>query len=190
MKTAITAIGIHAAKNRWILKLRMNNMPGIKIFFAGWLCLMIALLGGCYSMTQTTHAVSLGYLNKGMSLKSDMLLVESTHWNPTGNGGGRHWVFSFAHKRYFNNYVNLMIPTEEEYHENPVAWQKWHGGTLEGWAHLVGVLHRGTTFHITDITPRNFKNDYWVTIQVDSGAYKGTVALYVNAKTLIPDMYD
>lgn len=163
-------------------------MQKIKINGLGFFCFLLLLLSGC---STTSHYFNrqeaLSHYKKEMRLESDMLLAESTHWNPSGNG--RFWVFSFASKSYYNNYVDVTIPTYAEYQQNPKKWQEWRGGVLDGWSRLAGVLSKGTAFHIVDIAPRAERSGYWVMIQVDSGPHKGKNAIYVNAKSLVPDLY-
>lgn len=140
-------------------------------------------LSGCTSLTHDTSQ----YLNKEMYFDRDMVLAETKHWNPTTTG--RYWAFDFASKPYFNNYIRTTIPTHEAYQENPKKWQKWNGSTLTGWGRIRGVISKGTEFHIVDISPTGQGNSYWVTIEIDSGAYEGFTVLYGNPKHIVPGLY-
>lgn len=162
-------------------------MQRITISWTVLFCCITLILSGCSSTLPFSQTSSSAYYNKEMHLESDMLLAESTHWNPSGQG--RNWVFSFAHQRYRNNYIDLTIPTRQEYEQNRAQWQEWHGGVLDGWSRLVGVLPKGTAFRIVDIAPRNERSGYWVSVRFENGPYKDRTAIYVNARSLIPDMY-
>ena len=121
-------------------------------------------------------------LNKTLHLPQDMALAEVQHINPLDYNG--YWVLSFPQKGYVNNYINHMMPTLAAFNANPPAWQKWEGNLLTGWSRLVGVLETGTTFHVIEVLRKLNAPGYWVTIEIESGQYKGKTAMVANYQNL------
>lgn len=151
----------------------------------GFICLFMSFLCACslYHSSSSTDFDKSVYLNKKMQLPDTMLLAETKHWNLSNLE--RYWVFSFAQKPYYTNYLNATVPTYADYQTDTAKWQRWQGDALMGWARFVGVLPKGTSFHIADIIAKSESKGYWTIIEIDSGEYKGKTAIFANSKGLL-----
>jgi hypothetical protein len=151
-------------------------------------CFLIVFLAGCSTQALRPNSTDASdYLEKPMYLPADMIIAEKKQLNPLTSG--RYWAIAFAEKPYFNNYINTTVPTLAEYKQDPDKWRKWKGATLTGWTRFIGILSKGTKFHIIDIAPTGQGINYWVTIEIDDGQYKNITALYGSPRSLIPGMY-
>ncbi len=156
--------------------------------FKGIKKLVILLL--TFSLTacvyKTHSANPSDYENKAITLSNDMVLAETKPINPLM--AGRYWLFSFTKAPYNNNYLNLRMPTYDQYKSDPDYWHKWKGSPLVGYSRLTDIVAAGTRIRIIDIAPTG-QGGYWVTVEIESGKYKGTQALYGDPKSITPGLY-
>lgn len=145
--------------------------------------IMALLMIGVTSWTYAKTIDPADYLQKSLQLPRPMLLTETKQWNPLVYSG--RWLFSFPEHAYTNNIVNMTIPSLSEYINDPKHWQAWQGNSFSGRARAVGMLAQGTAFHIKEVTPNQNNLGYWVTIEFDQGAYKGTTAMVANFRNVV-----
>lgn len=136
----------------------------------------------------TSDADTAAYLNKTMQLDRPMYLIQTKMLNPTGYSG--YWLFNFPATTYYNNYIQANIPSIQDYQAHPETWQSFQGTPIiSNQARVVGIVNAGTPFHISNISANGYAKGYWVTVQIDGGAYKGDSAMFANPKSIVPGLY-
>jgi hypothetical protein len=141
----------------------------------GIMLLALFISSGCAASTFNFGMVNPeSYVNKQMYLQQDRLLVETKRWNLVD--ANRYWLFPFPSQSYYSNYINSRVPTAAEYQSNASFYRLWKGSTLTGWTRVLGVVHKGTGYHITDIAPK-MQGGNWTIIEMDEGPYQARSAV-------------
>jgi len=144
-----------------------------------FICSIVLSLTGCSLYPFNAHYQ--GDTQNEKQLPDQMLLAEKKHWSQLE--GNRYWVIGFSDKPYHSNFIELDIPTYAQFKNNPERWKHWQGDAFYGRARIIGILDKGTRFHILDVASSSNVNNCWMTIEIDSGPYKGEIALYPARKT-------